>query len=146
IYKWYDSVHSNQPIAITHNVVTPRLKANQTYYVGSARKDKVSARRAIHVIILEELNALEVVTVRRTMQNGFVELMVLQPKAGHNYIWTKADGSPIYNWNRNSNHYDWREQTKGKLLILAKDLPSQVFVHAQDAVTTCVSRKIEVKL
>lgn len=146
IYKWYDSAHFSQPIAITHNLVTPRLKANQTYYVESAWKDKVSARRAIHVKILGELNAPENITVRRDLQNGFVELKVLKPKEGYNYIWTKADGSPIYNWNRNSNHYDWREQTKGKLLILAKDLPSQVFVHAQDAVTTCVSRKIEVKL
>ena len=145
-YRWYDDAQSNEPIAITHNLVTPRLKGNKTYYVESVWKDKVSARRAIHVHILPESIAPGEVKVDRNVKAGTLELTVQKPEKGYNYIWTKADGSPVFNWNTRTNRYDWREQTAGKLVVLEKDLPSQVFVHIQDAVTTCVSEKIEVKL
>lgn len=144
VYRWFET-QSAAPVGTGNNIVIEKVSASKKYHVVAYWKDKHSVQSEVFLKTLAKVEKPKNIRVKINKKKNKVQL-IIQDKADarYNYIWSDADGKPIYEWDEFNGEYV-RPTGGNTMLVLERTTTKRkVYVQKVDKETTCKSDRAEV--
>jgi len=144
VYRWFET-QTAAPVGTGNNMVIQKVSASKKYHVVAHWKDKHSVQSEVLLKTLPKIEKPKDIRVKINKKKNKVQL-VIQDKvdARYNYIWSDADGKPIYEWDEFNGEYVRPTGANTMLVLERTTTKRKVYVQKVDKETTCKSDRAEV--
>ncbi|WP_343562031.1 M64 family metallopeptidase [Sphingobacterium sp.] len=143
-YQWYETA-TGTAIGAGTNVFIRNLSQPKKYHVIARWKNKQSPQSEILLKTLPKVEKPGNIRVKIDKKKNKLEL-IIQDKADarYNYIWSDAEGKPIYEWDEFNGEYVRPTDANNRLVLDRSVTVRKLYVQKVDKETTCKSEPTEV--
>ena len=145
-YLWFDSIDSKNPIAITSNFMTPKLKKETAFYVQAQYNGLESERVQVMISVLDEIKPIK--KVKTKTKNGITFIQLVDAEDPNiKYEWFDENNQVIYKSRSANEHYFSKQKESSNKLELDANFKSKIIeVQKINKQTTCKGERFKIVL